>query len=123
MTMATGSDAIGRQTAVFLSLISPWGADRRLVLALTAISTVAFLSLLPVAGAPLDAIPGLGPAFLSSLLLCTLATAAVLDGESAKVAAAVRHGRVAPDARGKPFYEIGLPKGLRDALSEATVAR
>lgn len=96
MTIATGTDAIGRQTAVLLSLLPPLGGDRRLPLVLTAISTAAFLSLLPVADTPLAAMPGFGPAFVSSLLLCTLITAAVLHGHLAKVATAIRHGRGAP---------------------------
>ena len=82
MTIATtGTDNIGRRAGVFLSLLPPLGADRRLALVLVFASIAIFLAVVPFAKEPLAQVPAFIPIYQSALLFSDLVTAAVLFGQ------------------------------------------
>ena len=81
MTIVAGNDNIGRRTAVFLSLLPPMGADRRMALLLVVASVAIFLALVPFAKTPLAPLPAFVPAYQSALFFSDLTTAAVFFGQ------------------------------------------
>jgi len=81
MTVTASSDAFGRRTAVFLSLLPPLSGDRRLAMFLATVSTVVFVVLVPFARHPLPPVPAFIPAYQAALFISDLVTAAVLFGQ------------------------------------------
>ena len=81
MTIVAGNDNIGRRAAVFVSLLPPLGADRRMALVLVAGSVAIFLALVPFAKEPLAPLPAFVPGYQSALFFSDLTTAAVFFGQ------------------------------------------
>src|SRR5471032_2094384 len=74
-------DNIMYRTGVFLSLLPPLRADRRLAMLFVVVSTAIFLVSAPFAKVPLAAIPGFIPVCQSALFMSDLLTAVLLYGQ------------------------------------------
>src|SRR5690349_6662916 len=81
MAMAASNDALGRRTAVFLSLLPPLTGQRQLALALIGLSVALFAVLVPFAKEPLMPVPAFIPSYQAALLISDLITACVFFGQ------------------------------------------
>ena len=83
MTIVAHGPDRDRRSSIFLSLLPPTDADRRVATAIIALSAAIFLALVPFAKEPLAPIPAFIPAYQSALFISDLITAAVLYGQFA----------------------------------------
>ena len=81
--MTIASDDVGprNRTTVFLSLLPPLKADRRLAVAMIAATVAIFVVLAPFAKAPLTPVLGFIPVYQSALFMSDAITAAILFGQ------------------------------------------
>ena len=81
--MTIASDDVGprNRTTVFLSLLPPLRADRRLAVAMIAATVAIFVVLAPFAQVPLTPVLGFIPVYQSALFMSDAITAAILFGQ------------------------------------------
>ena len=81
--MTIASDDVGprNRTTVFLSLLPPLRADRRLAVAMIAATVAIFVVLAPFAKVPLTPVLGFIPVYQSALFMSDAITAAILFGQ------------------------------------------
>lgn len=81
MTIASDDMGLRNRPTVFLSLLPPLKADRRLAVAMVAASVAIFVVLAPFAKAPLAPVLGFIPVYQSALFMSDAITAAILFGQ------------------------------------------
>ena len=79
--MSAGSDSIMHRTAAFLSQLPPLSAERRMALALVAVSIAIFFAVAPFAKVMLIPVPAFIPLYQSALFITEGITAAVFFGQ------------------------------------------
>src|ERR671910_274040 len=81
MTIASDDVGLRNRTTVFLSLLPPLKADRRLAVAMIAATVAIFVVLAPFAKVPLAPVLGFIPVYQSALFMSDAITAAILFGQ------------------------------------------